>query len=190
MCEQNFGETLLTSRFRPLHAVNILITGGLFLLLGVDGLVTRFVVPAGEGSMLRGALYVVLGIGLVAGFQGLTQLLRPQVLVEATDRGLVLHRQPGSARATPKRFLVPWKRVERLDYEVHALPTGIRKTRMETIAVRVSPDREAPVPKGLSHLLEALPGVDPGSVYLDAGSGRPGGRELLELLEELRRRYG
>lgn len=186
----DFGTALVTSRFRPIYAANILATGVLFLLLGFDGLATNWVVPENEGSLIRGALVVLVGIGLAGTVQGVHRLLRPLILVEATEKGLVLHRQPGAPGGgvgAAARVLVPWSRIRELDYEVHALPTGIRRSRAECIAVRLVDEEGPGVPEGFSHLLAPLPGTDPGAVYIDAGSGVPGGRDLLERLREVRR---
>lgn len=166
-----------------------MITGSFFLLPALDGIFFHFWISQEDGSMLRAAMTVLLIIGLVAVFQGLVQLLRPQIFLEATDRGLVLPRQPGPEfRNIPDRFLVPWVRIRSLDYEVHMLPTGIRRSRTETIAIRLT--EGVGVPTGYSHLLQELPSQDPEAVYIDAGTGEPGGRLLLTGLEELRRTHG
>lgn len=188
-----FGTVLLRCRFRPLYAVSILIAGTAMLLVALDGLFWGRVVPSDGGSMSRGALGVLLVVGALAAGFGASQLLRPTVFVEATDRGLVLHRLPGSPAgggAAPRRFLVPWARIRGLDYEVHALPTGIPRARARTIAVRLLTDAGFAVPEGFNHLLKPLPGSDPAALYVDAGSGSPGGRELLRRLEELRTARG
>lgn len=185
--DDDLGAVLLQSRYRPLYAVSILATGLLVLLLALDGLYLNLAVPSDGGSLARGAFGVVLLCGLLAAGFGVWQLLRPAVFVEATERGLVLRRLPGAPRAAgaPGSFLVPWSRIRALDLEVHALPTGIRRARMTTIAVRLAADGDPQVPAGFSHLLKPLPGSDPGAIYLDAQSGIPGGRELLRRLEEL-----
>lgn len=188
---EDWGTVLVASRFRPVHAVNILATGALFLLLGIDGLTANLVVPKNDGSLMQGSLVVVLGIGLAATIQGVVRLLRPQVLVAATDKGLVLYRQPGAPGGGPGaagRFLLPWSEIRELGYEVHALPTGIRRVKAQTIAVRLVGEDGPGVPEGFSYLLASLPGTDPDTVYIDAASGVPGGRDLLERLEEVRRK--
>jgi len=184
------GAVLVASRFRPVYAVNILATGALFLLLGIDGLATNWVVPESASSLMRGSLVVVLGIGLAATVQGIARLVRPQVLVAATEQGLVLYRQGGTSAGggAAARFLLPWSKIRELGFEVHALPTGIRRAKAEVIAVRLLD--EDGVPDGFSHLLAPLPGTDPRTVYVDAGSGVPGGRDLLARLEEVRRLQG
>lgn len=193
------GTVLLRSRFRPLYAVNILVTGAVFLIVALDGLFFQFLVPLDEGTMMKGALMVVLAIGLVATAQGAVQLVRPQVLIEATDRGLVLYRQSGAPRdkgGTLPTSLVPWSHIRSLRYEVHALPTGIRRAKTETIALRLvegkglSAEHLKHLREGFSHLLKELPSQDPDTVYVDAGSGEPGGRELLAELERLRAEHG
>lgn len=192
MQADDFGTVLLCCRFRPAYAVNILIAGAVFLLLALDGIFFHLVLPRHDNAAMSGALGVVLTIGIAATVHGISELVRPRVLAEATDLGLVLHRQPGapeSASSAPPRFLVPWPRIRGLRYQVFTLPTGIRRARVKTIAVRLDAEDGFRVPEGFSHLLKPLPGSDAASVYLDAGTGSPGGRELLEKLEELRARH-
>jgi len=184
-----FGTVLLRCRFRPLYAVAILVAGTGLLLLALDGLYGSRVVPTDGSALSRGAFGVVLMLGVLAAGFGAVQLLRPTVFLEATDRGLVLHRLPGAPAVesdAPPTFLVPWGRIRGLDYEVHALPSGIRRTRVPTIAVRLVADDTFSVPDGFNHLLKPLSGSDPAALYVDAGNGSPSGRELLRRLEELR----
>ena len=181
-----YGTVLVKSRFRPLYASWTLAIGLLFLLLVADAMFFGLITPPMEGSLRLVALGVILTIGIVATLSGLHQLYDPTVFALGTDRGLVVFRQDAPQKDA---LLIPWRRIERLDFEVHKLPSGIRQARVETVAVRVAQDEEFRVPEGFSHLLKAPPGRrEPLAgehfvvVHIDAMSGLPGGEELHQKL--------
>ena len=177
-----FGTILVQSRFRPLYASWTLAIGLLFLLLVADAMFFELITPPLSGSLRLVAFGVILAIGAVATLSGLHQLFRPTVFAMGTNRGLVVYRQESPAR---EAFMIPWQRIEKIDFEVHKLPTGIRQARTETVAVRVAQDDGFRVPEGYSHFLKPPPGyrepiADSGYavIHIDAMSGLPGGEEL------------
>lgn len=115
-------------------------------------------------------LAVVAGTGCFLGaLLSLRQWLRPKLLAEADGEGLTIY----SRRLEAGSQHFAWREVRELSYEERQVGQFIHKV------VRLELGR--PVEAGLRQMAD-----DETVAHLDAFAAEPGGRELLERLEQLR----
>lgn len=174
------SDTLFRVHVRPVVAVSVLAAGLFLLLISVDGLFIKAVFPDQLHTALRVVLWILLVIAVIITIVGFKQIVRPALIFEVTDQGIVQRMRAGIALESGQ--LIPWDRIESMSLREHAGYHG-RRSRIIVVAVRVRIDEEWP--KETLYNFDAAQN----SVMLDAFSGRPAGKTLLERLEKARARY-
>ncbi len=168
---------LLTVRVRPVVAMTVLIIGVVLLLIALDGLFLKLVFPQQLHVVFNVILWILLVISAVTTIVGLKQLIRPARIFEVTGDGVVQYMRAGVA--LERGQLIPWDRMESMELTEASGYHG-RRSRIIVIAVKVRTDDNWPK--------ERLYNYDEvtGRVMLDAFSGKPAGKPLLEKLVNLR----
>lgn len=158
---------------RPVVATTVLCVGALLLLIALDGLFINAVIPAGLHVALKVLLWILLVVSLVTTIVGIKQMVRPACIFEVTEDGIVQYMRAGVA--LEKGQLIPWDRVDGMELSESVGYHG-RSSRMIVVAVKVRSDEEWPKER-LYNYDEAR-----GCVLLDAFSGKPAGKPLLDRL--------
>lgn len=172
--------TLFSVRVRPVVALTTLAVGLLLLLVSVDGLFIKALFPQELHIVLTVFLWILFVIASVTTIVGLKQVAKPALIFEVTDQGIVQHMRAGIT--VNQGQLVPWERVESMSLDEHAGYHG-RSSRIIVVAVKLRMDDDWPK--------ERLYNFDEqyGSVMLDAFSGKPAGKNLLNMLVEARMQH-
>lgn len=171
------SNTLLTVSVRPVVAAAVLIVGAGLLLIALDGLFLKLVFPDELHFVFKVMLWVLLVISAVTTIVGVKQLIRPARIFAVTSDGIVQYMRAGIA--LERGQLIPWDRMESMELTEASGYHG-RRSRIIVVAVKVRVDEDWP--------RERLYNFDEGSgrVMLDAFSGKPAGKPLLEQLVGLR----
>ena len=174
------SELLFRVHVRPVVAVATLAAGLFLLLISADGLFIKTFFPDGLHVVFTVLLWILFVIALITTIVGLKQTIKPVLMFEVTGKGIVQRMRAGVALESGQ--LIPWDRVESLSLDEHAGYHG-RRSRIIVVAVKLRMDDEWPK--------ERLYNFDEprGSVMLDAFSGKPAGKTLLQQLEDARARY-
>lgn len=175
----NYSEssTLLTVRMRPVVAASLLIVGAVFLLILLDGLFFKIAFPNTLHGAFKLGLWVLLVIAVVTTLVGVKQLIRPAKIFTVTRDGVVQYVRAGIP--LERGQLIPWNRMESMELTEASGYHG-RRSRTIVVAIKVYVDDEWPKEQ-LYNFDEAS-----GRVFLDAFSGKPAGKALLEELVKLR----
>lgn len=173
-------DVIFSVRVRPVVALTTLAVGLLLLLVSADGLFIKAVFPQELHIALTVVLWILFVIALVTTLVGIKQSAKPALIYEVTDQGIVQHMRAGIA--VDQGQLVPWDRIESMSLDEHAGYHG-RRSRIIVVAVKLRIDDDWPK--------ERLYNFDEkhGSVMLDAFSGKPAGKNLLNMLVEARTRH-
>ncbi len=171
------SNTLLTVRVRPVVAVSVLIVGLGMLLIALDGLFLKLVFPDALHVVLKVLLWILLVVAAVTTIVGIKQLIRPARIFGVCNDGIVQYMRAGVA--LERGQLIPWDRMESMELTEASGYHG-RRSRIIVIAVKVRVDENWPK--------ERLYNFDEASsrVMLDAFSGKPAGKPLLDQLVSLR----
>lgn len=170
--------TLLFSvRVRPVVALATLAVGLFLLLIAADGLFINSVLPEGLHVVFIVVLWILFVIAVVTTVVGLKQVIKPALIFDVTDKGIIQRMRAGIALETGQ--LIPWDRIESMRLDEHAGYHG-RRSRIIVVAVKLRMDDQWPKER-LYNFDEAQ-----SSVMLDAFSGKPAGNTLLQKLEEAR----
>ncbi len=169
--------TLLTVRVRPVVAVSVLIVGAGLLLIALDGLFFKLVFPDELHVAFKVVLWILFLISLVTTIVGIKQIVRPARIFEATRDGVVQYMRAGVA--LERGQLIPWDRMESMQLAEGSGYHG-RRSRIIVVALKVRTDENWPKER-LYNFDEAS-----GCVMLDAFSGKPAGKLLLEELVKFR----
>lgn len=171
--------SLFRVHIRPVVALATLSAGLLLVLISADGLFFKTIFAVELHIVFTGLLWILFIIGLITTIVGIKQIIRPVLMFEVTESGIVQRMRAGIAVETGQ--LIPWDRIESMRLDEHAGYHG-RRSRIIVIAVKLRMDDEWPKER-LYNFDDAQ-----GSVMLDAFSGRPAGQRLLRRLEEARAR--
>lgn len=171
------SSTLLTVRVRPVVAVSVLTVGAVLLLIALDGLFFKLVFPDQLHVVFKVMLWILFVISLFTTIVGIKQIVRPARIFEATRDGVVQYMRAGVA--LERGQLIPWDRMESMQL-TEATGYHGRRSRIIVVAVKVVTDENWPKER-LYNFDEAS-----GCVMLDAFSGKPAGKPLLEELVKLR----
>ncbi len=168
---------LLTVCVRPVVAIAVLVVGAGLLLIALDGLFFKLVLPEDLLIVFEVALWVLLVVSVVTSIVGVKQLIRPARIFEVTGDGIVQYMRAGIA--LERGQLIPWERMESMVL-TDAIGYHGKRSRIIVIAIKVISDEDWP--------RERLYNFDQasGRVFLDAFSGKPAGKPLLEQLVKLR----
>ena len=168
---------LLNVCVRPVVAASVLIVGAGMLLIALDGLFFKLVFSDSLHIVLKLLLWVLLFVSVVTTIVGIKQLVRPARIFEASRDGIVQYMRAGIALEQGQ--LIPWDRVESMELTEASGYHG-RRSRIIVVAVNIRSEENWPKER-LYNFDEAS-----GRVMLDAFSGRPAGKPLLEQLVRLR----
>ena len=171
------SNTLLTVRVRPVVAVTVLFIGLVLLLIALDGLFLKHVFPQQIHVVFKLVLWILFVAAALVTIVGIKQLLRPARIFGVTDNGIVQYMRAGVA--LERGQLIPWERMGAMEITEASGYHG-KRSRIIVIAVQVHVDEEWPKER-LYNFDEAT-----GRVMLDAFSGKPAGKTLLEELVRLR----
>jgi len=176
--EQN--DSLFTVHVRPVVAAAVLAVGIVLLLISAEGLFFHFLVPADLHVAVRVILWILFVVAVVTTIVGVKQMVRPVRIFEVTKDGVVQYMRAGIALEDGQ--LIPWERVESMDLRETSGYHG-RRSRIIVVAARLRVDEEWPK--------ERLYNFDEAErcVYLDAFSGNPAGKPLLNKLVEAKSRH-
>jgi len=177
--EQNGN--LFTVHVRPVVAATVLAVGIVLLLVSAEGLFIHVLVPADLHIAVRVVLWILFVVAVITTIVGLKQMVRPVRIFEVTERGVVQYMRAGIALEAGQ--LLPWERIESMELTEKTGYHG-RRSRIIVVAVRLRVDDEWPKER-LYNFDEAEH-----SVYLDAFSGNPAGKPLLEKLAEAKSSFG
>lgn len=171
------SNTLLTVCVRPVVAIAVLLVGAGLLLIALDGLFFKLVLPDDLHLVFEIVLWVLFVISVVTVIVGVKQLIRPARMFEVTSDGVVQYMRAGIA--LERGQLVPWERMESMELTEASGYHG-KRSRIIVVAIKVISDEDWP--------RERLYNFDQasGRVFLDAFSGKPAGKPLLEQLVKLR----
>lgn len=168
---------LLTVRVRPVVAVSVLTVGLGLLLIALDGLFLKFVFPDALHVVFKVLLWILLVAAAVTTVVGIKQLVRPARIFAVCSDGIIQYMRAGVA--LERGQLIPWDRMESMELtEASGYHGG--HSRIIVIAIKVRVDENWPK--------ERLYNFDEASsrVMLDAFSGKPAGKPLMDQLVELR----
>ncbi|HSS63370.1 MAG TPA: hypothetical protein VLS27_02990 [Gammaproteobacteria bacterium] len=171
------SHSLLTVRVRPVVAVSVLIVGLGLMLVALDGLFFKLVFPDPLHVVFKVVLWILFVASAVTTFVGIKQLVRPARIFAVTEDGIVQYMRAGIA--LERGQLIPWDRMESMELTEASGYHG-RRSRIIVVAVKVRSDENWPKER-LYNFDEAS-----GRVMLDAFSGKPAGKPLLERLVSLR----
>jgi hypothetical protein len=171
------SDALLRVCVRPVVAVSVLIVGAVLLLIALDGLFFKAVFPDRLHAVLKALLWLLLVVAALTTIVGIKQLVHPARIFDATPDGIVQYMRAGIALEQGQ--LIPWDRMESMELAEASGYHG-RRSRIIVIAVKLRTDENWP--------RESLYNFDnaTGRVMLDAFSGKPAGKALLERLVGLR----
>ncbi|MDX1514447.1 MAG: hypothetical protein R3174_11975, partial [Gammaproteobacteria bacterium] len=158
------GEVLFRVRVRPVVAITTLAVGLFLLLIAVDGLFLNVVFADELHVAVKVLLWILLLVAAVVTIVGLKQAVKPALIFEVTDRGIIQRMRAGIA--VEQGQLIPWDRIESMELDEHAGYHG-RRSRIIVVVVKLRLDEEWPRER-LYNFDEAR-----GSVMLDAFSGKP-----------------
>jgi hypothetical protein len=171
---------LFRVHIRPVVAVATLSAGLFLLLVSADGLFFKTVFPGELHIVFTVLLWILFVIAVITSIVGLKQIIRPALMFEVTDKGIVQRMRAGIAMDAGQ--LIPWNRIESMNLNEHAGYHG-RRSRIIVVDVKLRMDDEWPKER-LYNFEETR-----GSVLLDAFSGKPAGETLLRQLEDAKARY-
>jgi hypothetical protein len=177
--EQN--DSLFTVHVRPVVAATVLAVGIVLLLISAEGLFFHALVPADLHVAVRVILWILFVVAVITTIVGLKQIVRPVRIFEVTRNGILQYMRAGIALEDGQ--LIPWDRVESMELAEKSGYHG-RHSRIIVVAARLRVDDEWPKQR-LYNFDEAEH-----SVYLDAFSGDPAGKPLLDKLVEAKTRFG
>jgi hypothetical protein len=168
---------LLTVCVRPVVAIAALVVGAGLLLISLDGLFFKLVLPDDLHLVFEVVLWILFVISVVTTIVGIKQLIRPARMFEVTSDGVVQYMRAGIA--LERGQLIPWERMESMELTEASGYHG-KRSRIIVIAIKVMCDEDWP--------RERLYNFDQasGRVFLDAFSGKPAGKPLLQELVKLR----
>ncbi len=176
----NDSTLLFSVRVRPVVALTTLAVGLFLLLITSDGLFINTALPEDLHVVFVVVLWILFVIAVVTTIVGLKQVIKPALIFDVTDKGIVQRMRAGIALESGQ--LIPWDRIESMRLDEHAGYHG-RRSRIIVVAVKVRTDEKWPKER-LYNFEEAQ-----SSVMLDAFSGKPAGSTLLQKLEEARTRF-
>lgn len=178
--DSEFGTVLFKATFAPELVAFMVILCSIFWLLIVDALFLHNLYWKIDGSMLyfMWFFFIVFSLALISLIR---MIFIPYVFLTATDRGIVTRKEASAGR---NRFLlVPWEQIDLLNLVMREYSRAGKRYKKEFIAIRLLEGSNLPIDE-VTHLNDGS-----GTIYLDAFSTKPGGRELLDKLKEVQRIY-
>ena len=178
------GQIFLQCRFGQRYAIFVVVLGGFFSWLMLELLILHAWLPEPRQPVIRNVYWGILALAALTTLLGLRQLFWPAKIVTAGSNGLVVYGPRDGA--SPGGLLIPWSRIRSIDYDRRkALMLG-KRAYSETIELKLAVDDEWSVPPGFSHYKTD----PPDELHIDAFSGRPRKKALLEGLKGVQLRCG
>lgn len=188
---KGYGAVLLQVRQALFYSLILAAAGPLLVLLSVA-------VPASALSVGLRILTLLFGLSLTV--VGIRKLRHRPVMMQLTDRGILIHAKVAGIRVSRSLLhdlFVPWKRVERMYYltstEVQSrglwLISGGWGTADPVIVLRIRMDEFWPA-NGALRDDSLTRNARPDEIYLNAVESSPNKTQLWDQVQAIARRYG